>query len=123
MATTRQFIYNDGTIITNNSNNEVTRVCLIGFEECINLPNDFLGWYVSLKTIDLSSLVNVTTIGDGFMRVCVYLESIDLSPLSNVTSIGNNFICDYRDLKHIYNKESIKVSCDDFMTNDIIDFN
>ena len=45
-----------------------------------------------ITTIDLSPLVQIKSIGDGFMRNCEKLLNIDLSTLSKLESIGNNFM-------------------------------
>ena len=54
-----------------------------------------------LKNIDLRPLLNLTSIGEGFMSNCKQLENIDLSSLSNVESIGNKFMYNCKSLQNI----------------------
>ena len=46
----------------------------------------------TVRTIDLSPLSNITTIGNNFLHECYNLRTIDLTPLSNVTTIGDKFL-------------------------------
>ena len=54
-----------------------------------------------IACIDLSPLLNITSIGGYFLYNCVELTDIDLSPLSNVTSIGGDFLYNCNELTNI----------------------
>eukprot|EP00760_Papus_ankaliazontas_P036627 PhM_4_TR8363/c4_g1_i3/m.14648 len=46
-----------------------------------------------LTSVDLSTLTNVSCIGNCFLAHCSALASLDASPLKNVSYIGNDFLC------------------------------
>ncbi len=66
-----------------------------------SIGNDFMNNCENLKSIDLSPLSNIKSIGNNFMMNCNSLENIDLSPLSNLESIGNDFMNNCENLKSI----------------------
>ena len=66
-----------------------------------SIGDDFLSHWVKLENIDLKPLSKVTSIGNNFLFSCVKLENIDLSSLSNVTSIGNYFLYNCSGLQNI----------------------
>jgi hypothetical protein len=57
--------------------------------------------YSESTCIDLTPLLNITSIGWSFLYKCVELTKIDLSPLSKVTSIGGDFLYKCIGLKNI----------------------
>ena len=64
---------------------------LVGFEHCTKIPDMFLyGWTFRLKSIDLSPLKNVETIGDGFL--VGYSGVIDLDLMPKLKRYGNVII-------------------------------
>jgi hypothetical protein len=71
-----------------------------------------------ITSVDLSPLINITSIGDNFLLGCLNLTSIDLSPLSNVTLIGNNFMRTCFNLTNIDLTPLVKLTSigNDFMT-------
>ena len=91
------FYFNDGTTVISNEYNEETgewEALLSGYPTSVG--DKFCSYNATnkawLKTIDLSALKNVESIGDEFCAGCRELVSIDLSPLSKVKTIGANFV-------------------------------
>lgn len=50
----------------------------------------FLSWMIQLATLDLSTLVNVTRLGDFFLYGASALRTLDLAGLANVRTIGRS---------------------------------
>jgi hypothetical protein len=70
----------------------LTSIDLSGFSGVTTIGNNFLYFNQSLP-IDLSPMINVTSIGTTFMGRCRGIgDTFDLSPLSNVTSVGAGFM-------------------------------
>jgi hypothetical protein len=63
----------------------------------------------SIRFIDLSPLIKLTSIGDDFLARCEMLKIIDLSPLSNITSIGYDFLAECKQLDYIDLKPLTKI--------------
>ena len=66
-----------------------------------SIGDKFLFDYVDLKNINFSSLSEVEFIGNYFIFFNNNLTSIDSFPLSNLNSIGNYFFCFCNNLKYI----------------------
>ncbi len=60
-------------------------------DSIIHIKDNFLKGNKVLQTLDLSSLVNLSTIGDGFLAE-TKLDSLDFSNLTKLTRIGNDFL-------------------------------
>ena len=67
-----------------------------------SLGNGFMNGSKSLTSIDLSYLSQIKSIGDGFMDSCENLISIDLTNLSELETIGNYFMHNCIRLSSIY---------------------
>ena len=57
-----------------------------------SVPDYFLSWCSTLRSIDLTQLRDITSIGYGFLFECSSLTALDLAPLSKVTSINSGFL-------------------------------
>jgi|GEM_PF-5240171 len=75
----------------------LTGIDLSSLRNVTQIGNNFLNYdrfdgYSELTTLDLGPLSNVTQIGDRFLAGCERLMTLDLGPLSNVTQIGDRFL-------------------------------
>ena len=74
------------------TNNNLKTIDLTPLENIRSIGNNFMYFCTELETINLEPLSNVKSIGNNFMSYCESLENIDLTCLSKVTSIGNDFL-------------------------------
>ena len=65
------------------------------------IPNNALLGPTALTDLDLSSLVNLTSIGEGTFRYCSALKTVDLSGLTQLTNIGGNAFRDCTNLTSV----------------------
>jgi hypothetical protein len=82
-------------------NTKLKNIDLSSLSNLTSIGNYFMYDCNSLKNIDLSSLSNVESIGHYFMYDCKSLKNIDLTPLSKVTSIDHSFMRNCNELKNI----------------------
>eukprot|EP01060_Flectonema_neradi_P010015 TRINITY_DN1715_c0_g1_i1.p1 TRINITY_DN1715_c0_g1~~TRINITY_DN1715_c0_g1_i1.p1 ORF type:complete len:1015 (+),score=134.96 TRINITY_DN1715_c0_g1_i1:1153-4197(+) len=61
-------------------------------DEVTYILDGFLKNCTSLKTLDISQLVNVTRVGESFLEGCSSLRSLNLDPLGKVTKIHKRFL-------------------------------
>lgn len=62
------------------------------YVDVTTIGDNFLRNCENLVTLDINKLTNITSIGNFFLYNCKSLATIDLTVLSNVTSIGNYFL-------------------------------
>ena len=79
----------------------LTSVDLSSLNNVTQIGDDFLRNCTSFTSVDLTPFKNVTYIGDGFLSWCLNLKEIDLSPLSNVTKIGFGFLSWCENLRQV----------------------
>ena len=70
----------------------LTSVDLSSLNEVTSIGDDFISDCESLTSINVSGLKKLTTIGNGFLRNSTSLTSVDLSSFSGVMSIADDFI-------------------------------
>ena len=92
MTVTGFCFYNNEQVIYSSSDKDVTKMCLIGFEECNIVPDYFLNDFYKLDCIDMENLKNVKEIGNHFLgRTCI---NLDLTIFKNLGKIGEYTACD-----------------------------
>ena len=85
------FFFLRGWITFFKFNISLTSIDLSGLSNVTQVGAWFLQSCSSLTTLDISALSNVTQIKSGFLFGCNSLTTLDLSPLSNVTHISSGF--------------------------------
>ena len=80
----------------------IATIDLVPLRNVTSIGDSFLGNNLKLTSIDLSPFVNVRTIGSHFMSRCVSLTSIDLTPLaSSLKIIKHQFLSHCSGLTHV----------------------
>ena len=104
MTVTGFCIYNNEQAIYSIGNDNIEIITffnIIGFEYCKHVPDNFLSCCYSLESVDLSSFINVTSIGDYFLGACNSLEYVDFKQLPNIRKIGDYFMNDCKAIENI----------------------
>eukprot|EP00658_Telonema_sp_P-2_P003066 TRINITY_DN11126_c0_g1_i3.p1 TRINITY_DN11126_c0_g1~~TRINITY_DN11126_c0_g1_i3.p1 ORF type:complete len:325 (+),score=60.53 TRINITY_DN11126_c0_g1_i3:3-977(+) len=70
----------------------LTRIHMDAFINVTTIGDDFMRGCGTLQSMDLTFASKVVSVGSGFMTGCGAIKSIDLSPLGCVTSVGNGFL-------------------------------
>eukprot|EP00760_Papus_ankaliazontas_P005594 PhM_4_TR12666/c0_g2_i1/m.74450 len=74
-------------LVTNN----ISSSSFFGLQSC-TIEDGFLSHSTLLRDIDVSGLTAIVKIRDHFFEQCVSVSSIDLSGLRNVTYVGESFL-------------------------------
>ena len=68
------------------------KICMDSFINVTTIGNNFMRDCAALQSMDLAFASKVVSVGSSFMTGCSAIKSIDLSPLGRVISVGNDFM-------------------------------